>query len=439
MEISKIYNLYNQFYQVTTDSRNVPAGSLYFGLRGDKFDGNKFASQAIADGAAYAIIDNPEFVTGEKTILVSNVLETLQELANHHRRQLQIPVIGITGTNGKTTTKELINAVLTSKYKVLATKGNLNNHIGVPLTLLSIKPGTEMAIIEMGANHPGEIKFLSEIALPDVGLITNVGKAHLEGFGGFEGVKKTKKELYDVLAQRNGTVFLNSEDILLKELLTKATLEHGDVKIITYGNGSSNSVIRYKIVANDPFLQLEIADPVSGATHLLQSKLVGDYNTSNILSAISIGLFFQIPISDIINSIEGYQPANNRSQLLETPHNKVILDCYNANPTSTMASIKNFEKMAGESKTIILGDMLELGDEAEQEHQLILQELENMKDVRVYLVGPWYFKLKKSPSIHSFNQVAELSEWLKTNRLMDNLVLVKGSRGIQLEKVLDQL
>jgi len=433
MELEQLHEIYSRSRKVTTDSRSVTEGCLYFALNGERFDGNKFAKNALDSGASYAIIDNNEYYLDDRTILVQNVLETLQNLANYHRRKIQIPVIGITGTNGKTTTKELINAVLSSKYKVSSTKGNQNNHIGVPLTLLSIMPDIELAIIEMGANHPNEIDFLCRIAEPNHAIITNIGKAHLEGFGGFEGVIKTKKELYDYVIDKKGIVFFNSDDSLLSNLLADAS-----IKMVSYGF-SSGSLCKGKIVSSDPYVNIEVINERDGEKDIVFSKLVGEYNSDNILAAVCLGLYFKIPLHEIAKAIGNYKPANNRSQLIDTGKNKVILDCYNANPSSTLASLKNFQKMHADFKTVILGDMLELGDEAETEHKNIIQYLLTSTLFQIFLVGDCYQKVSDSYVVSSFRTSDELKKWLQINPITNNLILVKGSRGIQLENLIEML
>ena len=435
MTISDLYDLFLKFPIVTTDSRNVPINSIYFALKGDKFDGNTFVKQALEKGANYAVIDNNDFYIDAKTILVENTLETLQELAQFHRRKLGIPIIAITGSNGKTTTKELINCVLSDKYNVLATLGNLNNHIGVPLTLLSMTSTTQIGIVEMGANHPFEIERLCSIAEPDFGLITNIGKAHLEGFGGFSGVIKTKKELYDFLISNNGKIFYNSDNKLLTELLEK-----WDEKI-SYGEQNPKDC-RGKIISNDPFLEVEIENislEKEDQKVRLRSNLVGAYNFENILAAACVGLYFHVSLYEIKKAIEAYFPSNNRSQLTETIKNKLLLDCYNANPSSTEAAILNFSKIQDQNKVIILGDMLELGEEAETEHLNILKLLKNLDNTKVLLVGTNYISLSKSFEFIAFPKSSELYNWILQNPIQQSFILIKGSRGIQLEKIIDLL
>jgi UDP-N-acetylmuramoyl-tripeptide--D-alanyl-D-alanine ligase len=433
MKIEEIYQKYTEHLEVTTDSRNVKHGSIYIALKGDRFDGNAFAAQALERGAELAIIDNKEYVVDHRTILVENTYETLNELANYHRHKLHIPIIAITGTNGKTTTKELIRAVLSQQFNVYATAGNLNNHIGVPLTLLAMSPDIEIGVVEMGANHPNEIKQLCDIAEPDFGLITNIGKAHLEGFGGFEGVIRTKKELYDFLISKEGTIFYNSDNALLTSLLGK------DVKLVPYGL-SSGSRFTGKITCVDPYLQVTVnlIDHKADA-NTINTNLVGEYNAENIFAAICVGLYFNISIHKIKAAIEGYVPTNNRSQLSETGKNRLLLDYYNANPSSTEVAVKNFLKLEGARKVIILGDMLELGIETDPEHEKILKLLTGLSDVKLLLVGKNYKKLAPLYGITAFLTSEDLKLWLKDNPIDQSFVLIKGSRGIQLEKIIDTL
>jgi UDP-N-acetylmuramoyl-tripeptide--D-alanyl-D-alanine ligase len=424
MKIEEIYQKYTEHLEVTTDSRNVKHGSIYIALKGDRFDGNAFAAQALERGAELAIIDNKEYVVDHRTILVENTYETLNELANYHRHKLHIPIIAITGTNGKTTTKELIRAVLSQQFNVYATAGNLNNHIGVPLTLLAMSPDIEIGVVEMGANHPNEIKQLCDIAEPDFGLITNIGKAHLI---------RTKKELYDFLISKEGTIFYNSDNALLTSLLGK------DVKLVPYGL-SSGSRFTGKITCVDPYLQVTVnlIDHKADA-NTINTNLVGEYNAENIFAAICVGLYFNISIHKIKAAIEGYVPTNNRSQLSETGKNRLLLDYYNANPSSTEVAVKNFLKLEGARKVIILGDMLELGIETDPEHEKILKLLTGLSDVKLLLVGKNYKKLAPLYGITAFLTSEDLKLWLKDNPIDQSFVLIKGSRGIQLEKIIDTL
>jgi UDP-N-acetylmuramoyl-tripeptide--D-alanyl-D-alanine ligase len=431
MQISALYKIFEQYPSVTTDSRKIHEGVLYFALKGDKFDGNVFAKDALDKGAAFAIIDSPQYKSGDRMILVDDTLATLQALANFHRRQLNIPVLAITGTNGKTTTKELVKAVISRKYNVLATEGNLNNHIGVPLTLLSVKASHNFAIIEMGANHPNEIEALCRIAEPTYGLITNIGKAHLEGFGGFEGVKKTKKELYDFLEAQRGVIFYNADNEILRSILAQFT-----TRKISYGLHNGD-VCSGKLTTFDPFLcaHIECSDSTSFE---LNTQLIGNYNFENILAAVAIGKYFEVANESIVEAIGNYKPVNNRSQLTHTPNNKLFVDCYNANPSSTELSLLNFFEVKASAKLVILGDMLELGDEAENEHRKMIELLVSNK-CKAILVGPVYHKLAQQYGITSFENVAELNNYLEGHRPKEYTILIKGSRGIQLEKAIDKL
>jgi UDP-N-acetylmuramoyl-tripeptide--D-alanyl-D-alanine ligase len=427
LSTADLYQLFEQHPYITIDSRNIRPGCIFFAIKGDSFDGNSFAADSLEKGAAYAIIDNPDYATNN-TFMVSCVLETLQELARLHRSTLNIPVIGITGTNGKTTTKELVNAVLSSNYKVLATSGNLNNHIGVPITLLSITKNTEIAIIEMGANHPGEIAFLCDIAKPTHGLITNIGKAHLEGFGGYEGVIRTKSELYHFLRKTGGTAFVNGDN----ELLT--SLSEG-INRITYGIGGSASTC-VNLVESDPFLQISWNN--EGVETCIKTQLVGDYNLENVAAALCIAGSFRVPEDKAIEAISGYVPSNNRSQQVKTKDNTVILDAYNANPSSMLAALINFANLKAEKKMLILGDMLELGEESSNEHLALLEMAKKQGFTNVILVGPEFQKVSGSGQA-SFPTILALVDWLKKNPIHDFFILVKGSRGIKMEKVMEVL
>ena len=434
MEIKELYEIYKAHPVVTTDSRNCPEGSIFFALKGETFDGNKFAMQAIEKGCSYAVVDNSSLLTPHSSLIfVDNVLETLQQLACYHRQQMDIPFVGITGTNGKTTTKELVAKVLSKKYRVHYTQGNFNNHIGVPLTLLSIKPDCEMAVIEMGANHPGEIKTLANIALPTCGLITNVGKAHLEGFGSLEGVINTKKELYDNLAERGGHVFVNAANPLLINVLNAEQ----------YTTYSSNSEVEAQVngclLRCAPYVEFEWNNKHI-ATHF-----VGAYNLDNMLAAISVGLHFGVTKEDICDAISNYVPANNRSQLTKTERNTLIVDAYNANPTSMMAAIDNFELMEGENKVAILGDMLELGEQSALEHQNIVRRLIESKIERIVLIGDEFEKAYKQCMVNDSRfetlKKSEVNESFHARlaALQSQLILLKGSNGIGLYKLIPYL
>lgn len=420
---------------VSTDTRLIEKGDIFFALKGENFNGNKFAATALEKGAELVIIDEPIItLPDEKTVLVPDVLTALQEISNLYRKIFKFPVIGITGSNGKTTTKELFANVLSKKYKTKATKGNLNNHIGVPLTILNTPLNTEMLIVEMGANHIGEINQLCKIAEPTHGIITNVGKAHLEGFGSFEGVKQGKGELYKFLSEKKGTIFINSMNNQLIKMLGNSNAD-----IISYGENIDDFTTG-SLKATDPFVRVEIFDKscmVEGnANKIINSKLVGSYNFENILAAANIGMFFGVEFEDIKQAIENYLPSNNRSQLQETDKNKIIIDCYNANPTSMKNAIDNLSKMQGSNKLAVLGDMLELGSETESEHQKII-ELLREHGLEAYLVGEEFFKIKTE--FRSFKNVEELIESINTESLENRTILLKGSRGIRLEKVIEYL
>ena len=425
--IENIYACFLKSKQVSTDSRKIENGCIFFALKGENFNGNKYAHDALKKGAAYAVVDEEEYATVPQIMLVENVLETLQKLANYHRRILQIPILGITGSNGKTTTKELIAAVLSRKFKVSFTQGNLNNHIGVPLTLLAMDKTTEFGVVEMGANHPGEIAELCQIADPDFGIITNIGRAHLEGFGSFEGVIKTKGELYDYLDKKNGLVFYNSDNPILNKLSEKLS------ERISYGKGNAKFV--GESIQSPPFIHVK-ASFKKGVLYL-NSNLIGDFNFENILAAACIGNHFGVDPIKIQQAIKAYHPTNNRSQLINKGDIKIIMDAYNANPTSMKASIKSFlDNLKGECY-LILGDMLELGNYSKEEHQKIINELPSGIKEKTFLVGPEFLKASSGTEIRSYINVNELSEFLKMNPIKNGNILIKGSRGIQLEKVLD--
>lgn len=424
MEIKELYEIYKAHPVVTTDSRNCPEGSIFFALKGETFDGNKFAISAIEKGCAYAVVDDSTIVHPQ-VVLVDDVLDTLQKLARYHREQMNIPIVGITGTNGKTTTKELVAAVLSRKYRVQYTQGNFNNHIGVPLTLLSIKPDCEIAVVEMGANHPGEIKALASIALPTCGLITNVGKAHLEGFGSLEGVINTKKELYDNLAERDAHVFVNGANQLLVNVLNAK-------KYTTYSSDAGvNADVNGRLLRCAPYVEFEW----NGVE--IKTNFVGAYNLDNMLAAITVGLHFGVAEQEISNAIAEYMPANNRSQLTKTERNTLIIDAYNANPTSMMAAIENFDIMEGDNKVAILGDMLELGEQSAIEHENIVHRLVESKIENIILVGKEFSKCVIDDSrFVVFDSLTSLIESQKIEILQSQLVLLKGSHGIGLHKLI---
>ena len=424
-----LYELFSRFPDISTDSRKIKKNSLFFALKGDNFNGNLFAADALLKGAAYAIIDEKKYSIPGKTIVVKNVLETLQELATLHRKKLGIPILAITGTNGKTTTKELVSEVLSQKFKVCYTRGNFNNHIGVPLTLLSLNADTEFGVIEMGANHPGEIAFLCSVADPDYGIITNIGKAHLEGFGSFEGVKKTKSELYRYLDAKNGIIFQNLDN----EVLVQLTKENSN--LVTYGK--ANAYFTAEPIDSPPFLHVKANFP-KGVLYI-NTRLIGDYNFENVLAAACIGIYFGVDPLNIQKALNEYQPENNRSQFIKKGKINITLDAYNANPTSMVASIKSFFQNYPDERFLILGDMLELGKYTDDEHDKILDLLKNYKNSHVFLVGKNFSCVGKNYSFKTFERVEEVCVHLSKNKIKNGNVLIKGSRGIQLEKVLDYI
>ena len=428
--ISTIYPVFLAHPIVSTDSRQVKPGSIFFALQGESFNGNEYAVKALASGAVYAIVDDPEYAQNSSCILVDNVLSTLQALAKHHRMQFNIPLIGITGTNGKTTTKELIYKILSKKYNTLATAGNLNNHIGVPLTLLNMTSETEIAIIEMGANHPGEIEFLCNIAQPDFGLITNIGKAHLEGFGSLEGVIRTKTEMYRFIQACGGKIFLNRDDELLNSHAT-------GMKLISYGSSSGDDLVSGNITAS-PAVSMDL-NFRNGTDLRVESQLYGLYNAQNILAAACIGQHFNVLPEEIKSAVEDYRAGNNRSQMQKTENNLLIMDAYNANPTSMKAAIETFSASDYQQKVLILGDMLELGVDSDKEHQEILALADQLLFDNVYLVGPIFTRLNTKRGNLCFQDSNLARMWLEHHKIIDATVLIKGSRGIRLEKLVDVL
>lgn len=432
MTISELYKVFEQHPFVSTDTRKITSNSLFFALKGENFDANNFAAQALNSGAAFAIVDNPEVAISNQYILVNNTLETLQNLATYHRQKLNIPVIGLTGSNGKTTTKELIKSVLSQKYITSATIGNLNNHIGVPLTLLAITQDVEIAIVEMGANHQNEIAELCNIANPNYGLITNVGKAHLEGFGGFEGVKKGKGELYSFLENHKGIVFINSDNQHLKEMIDDRIFK----ETIYYGK-SNNNFISGQLIANNPFLEIEWKNHQE--IFQVQSQLTGIYNFENMLAAIALGLKFGLNPDQINSGISSYQPQNNRSQIIKTNNNTIIGDFYNANPSSMQVAIENIAALDAEKKILILGDMFELGDESKQEHQLIIEKANTYHFDQVIFIGKAFYNVSAKNKHLFYSQTSDFKNFLKDHPINNALILLKGSRGMHLETLLENL
>ncbi len=425
----KIYRLFLGASGISTDSRKINSGCLFFALKGENFNGNKYAGEAIEKGASFAIIDEKEHSIPGKTILVGNALESLQGLARLHRKKLGIPILGITGTNGKTTTKELIAQVLSQKFNTSFTQGNLNNHIGVPLTLLSMDSKTGFGIVEMGANHPGEIAKLCSIADPDYGIITNIGKAHLEGFGSFEGVKKAKAELYGHIKNKDGVIFMNGENPILAEISA------GIKNKVTFG--TYNNDFNGELIKSPPFVHVKANFP-KGVLYL-NTKLTGGFNFENVLAAACIGNYFKVDPLKIQQAIKNYTPSNIRSQLIDKGSVKIIMDAYNANPTSMQASIKSFVQSATVQDGdlfFILGDMLELGVYSEEEHKNILKLLDKIPKKNVLLVGKTFSEVARAFDRQTFANVEELCSYLSENPIKKGHVLTKGSRGIRLEKVL---
>lgn len=422
--IEKIYQLYSQKYLVTTDSRKVEPGCVFVALKGEHFDGNDFAYQVANDNiAACVIADRKDLPQHERLFIVDDSLTALQELAKFHREKCKTPIIGITGTNGKTTTKELVASVLNQKYNIIYTQGNFNNHLGVPLTLLQIKPETEIAVVEMGANHPKEIELLCSLAQPNFGIITNIGKAHIEGFGSFEGVIKTKNELYDYLRNTNGKVFLNNDNPLLKELAH-------DLTSVSYGKDDSADY-NASILSSNPYLSIKW----NGLE--INTNLVGDYNFENVMAAITVGCYFNIEQEIIIKALENYFPTNNRSQFIKTEKNEVVMDAYNANPVSMSNSVRNFRNISDENHLLILGDMKELGDESLNEHQEILNLVKELGFNNIILVGSEFNKINSG--FVSFLNVEELISHINNNEIRGKKILIKGSHSIHLEKIINLL
>lgn len=421
MNIVELYEIYKQYPSIQTDTRKLKKGDIFFALRGPNFNANAFAVAALENGAAYAVIDDPDYNTHANMILVNDALATLQELALYHRNQFNIPFLAITGSNGKTTTKELIHSVLSTTFKTYTTEGNLNNHIGVPLTILKIRNDAEMAVIEMGANHRGEIASYCQYARPTHGLITNVGKAHLEGFGGYEGVRKGKGELYDFIRATDGTAFVMWDYDYLKQM------SEGIKNIVRYG--STDAEINGRIIESEPFLSLEI-NKIK-----INTQLVGAYNFPNVLAAVAIGSYFEIPLEKIKRALESYAPSNSRSQLIEKESNRIILDAYNANPSSMRAAIENFEKITSPNKILILGAMAELGEESLYEHEQIIKLLEKHEWSDVILVGGDFLKIKSR--YKTFDNSLKAKEWYNSQKFENAYLLVKGSRSMQMERVVE--
>ena len=435
ISINDLYTLFISCNQkITTDTRQVEKGSIFFALKGDNFDANEFAISAIEQGCLYAVVDQPNFANGTSILLVEDVLDTLQNLAKMHRSHLKIPVIGITGSNGKTTNKELIHAVLSKKFNTYATKGNLNNHIGVPLTVLKIHKEHEIAIVEMGANHQGEIAMLSDICDPDFGLITNIGKAHLEGFGGEEGIKIGKSELYKYIEKKNGKIFINGNDPVLIELSRS-------IDKVYFGENNTFDIYG-ELANNSEFVELKWNTTGNALDNmpLIRTHLFGHYNFVNVICAICIGNYFGVEKHLINEAISNYLPEMNRSQVKKTSTNTLILDAYNANPSSMMLAIKHFVRQPFPNKFVVLGDMFELGDYSYQEHKLILDELFSHPEVKCLLVGTHFNQFKNDYLGFSFCENINLAQnFIENNKIAEFTILIKGSRGIALEKLVPLL
>ena len=423
MTTEQLYEIFLQYPSAETDTRKLKQGDIFFALKGPNFNGNAFAQQALAAGAAYAVIDEAAFVSGERTILTDDVLSTLQQLAKHHRQQFSIPFLAITGSNGKTTTKELVHVVLSHTYKTYTTEGNLNNHIGIPLTILKVKKDADIAVIEMGANHQKEIAAYCEYTLPTHGIITNCGKAHLEGFGGIEGVRKGKGELFDHLRAYKGTAFIMHDYEYLQQM------SRGIPEIITYGTHDAGTT--GVVEASEPFLHVRMA---KGLVDTITTQLVGDYNLPNILAAVAVGNYFKVPAEKIKEAIESYTPSNSRSQLIEKGSNKIILDAYNANPSSMKAAIENFARLPAENKVLMLGGMAELGLESLDEHKAVIGLINQYKWSQVVLVGGDFLHIPHPYT--SFDRSAQAKEWFQQQQFEHTTILIKGSRSMQMEKVL---
>jgi UDP-N-acetylmuramoyl-tripeptide--D-alanyl-D-alanine ligase len=432
MKTEQLYNLFKESAGVTTDSRTAGKGQIFFALWGDTYNGNKFASEALAKGASWAVIDDPLFES-DKTILVDDCLFELQALAGHLRKQLNVPVLAVTGTNGKTTTKELLAAILSKKFRVHSTKGNLNNLIGVPLTILSAPADTEMMIIEMGASHIGEIRTLCLIAKPDYGIVTNIGNAHIEGFGSIDGVMRSKTELYEHLRKINGIAIYNDKNPVLTEKIFKIIN-----RAVPYSDPTGIE-LSLEPVPSDLDLNLKLKASYHHHIYNISTNLFGSYNLENVKAATATGLFLGVEMEDIVDAVEKYKPANNRSQIKITSNNTLICDSYNANPTSMNSALKSFSGIQTDDKILILGDMLELGEKSEEEHIKLLEAIQSRIFKKVFLVGPVFKKISANSGFKAFYSVVELIDFLKHAPVKGNTIFIKGSRGIGLEKAYDIL
>lgn len=440
MTIKELYTIYREHPQVTTDSRDCPAGSIFIALKGASFDGNKFAASALDKGCSYAVVDEPQYAVAgdDRYIVVDDCLTTYKELAREHRRQFSIPVIGITGTNGKTTTKELVSAVLARRYRVMHTEGNYNNDVGVPKTLLRLTKDDEMAVVEMGASHPGDIRRLVEYVEPTAGLITNVGRAHLQGFGSFEGVMRTKGELYDFLKAHGALLFLNEANPHLRQMAEERGMM--TQPLVSYGQSDDREAynVTGQVVACAPYLQLRWAQKGTGESHTVQTHLIGAYNIDNCLAAVAVGLHYGVSADDICQALESYEPTNNRSELLKTADNVLVVDAYNANPTSMAAAISSFKQLdMPQPKMLILGDMRELGEVSQAEHQKVVDSVKDMGFGDVWLVGPEFGKT--TTAYRKFADVEAVKAAIHDDKPRGHCILVKGSNGIRLFELTKEL
>lgn len=427
MDINYIHSLFLKCNSVSIDTRKIQTNSFFVAIKGENFDANTFAKEALEKGASYVLIDNEDYFIDHRTVLVENSLVALQELAKFHRQYLKLPIIALTGSNGKTTTKELINVVLSKKYKTKATIGNLNNHIGVPLTLLSFNSETEIGIVEMGANHKKEIEFLCELATPDYGYITNFGKAHLEGFGGVEGVIQGKSEMYNYISINNKTAFINLEDPI-------QVSKSNELNFYSFGINKENANVNISSIKANPFVEIGYSDFV------ISTHLIGLYNANNVNAALTIGKYFEVEDLAIKEALESYVPENNRSQLLSKGSNQIILDAYNANPSSMAVAIENFLQLDNANKIVILGDMFELGDESNQEHKAIVNSLLNENEIMCFFIGKEFFGNRTDRNnFHFFESFEEFSNYLKEIKINNSSILIKGSRGMALERTLNFL
>lgn len=439
LTIPELYSIFQKHPIICTDTRRLTQGCIFFALKGDNFDGNKFAAQALEQGAAHAVVDDPKLSHDNRFLFVPNALQALQQLAARHRNQFEIPIIAIGGSNGKTTTKELVSAVLSSHYPCHSTKGNLNNHIGVPLTLLTMPTATEVAVIEMGTNQPGDIDLLCAIARPTHGLLTNIGKEHLEGFGSLMGVKKAEGELYRYLARHNGWIFVNLSEKYLPAMTRHIFRKIAYAQRDTLRAKDDEETINVMLAGETPFVEAVFLSDETGQAVEVKTQLVGRHNFNNVMTAIALGIYFKVPAEKIKTALESYVPSNNRSQLLQLDSNTIILDAYNANPSSVRPALESLQAIPGQKKIAILGDMLELGDSSQREHDAILRFAARLRLDTIALVGPTFGRTntKKYGALH-FPDTATAKVWFEKEKFENSLILIKGSRGIRLEEIIEK-